>query len=111
MLVVICMAVVAFAWSTYDAILSENAFQLLLSGPTMIVAGLGLTCLSVSSRLSARPAWAAGTDVCALLVCCSCTYAGAAAHVACGGFGAGLMLITGALHSLAGASRFSRHKC
>lgn len=47
MLLVIVMAVIAFAWSTFDSILNENAFQLLLNAPTMLIAGLGLTCTTV----------------------------------------------------------------
>jgi hypothetical protein len=59
MVVVITMAVCAFAWSTYDSIMSENAFQLLLSFPTMIMAGLGLTCLTVSGPRAGAAAAAA----------------------------------------------------
>jgi hypothetical protein len=56
MLLVIVMAVIAFAWSTFDSILNENAFQLLLSAPTMLIAGLGLTCTTVGgSPSTAQP--------------------------------------------------------
>jgi ABC-type xylose transport system permease subunit len=50
MLLVIVMAVIAFAWSTFDSILNENAFQLLLNAPTMLIAGLGLTCTTVRAQ-------------------------------------------------------------